>query len=74
VPTGVMDRWSSELSVRFGVARQHVSLPDAHQSTDGLRVLIRPIQSGRSYDLDGGADAPLALAIVKGFILMKIPD
>jgi 3-oxoacyl-[acyl-carrier-protein] synthase II len=74
VPSGVMGSLSSELSVRFGLrGPSHVVTTGCTSSTDGFGYSIRQIQSGRlDMALSGGADAPIALGIVKGFILMKI--
>ena len=74
VPTGVMGTLSSELSVRFGLrGPSHVITTGCTSSTDGLGYAFRQIQSGRlDMALSGGADAPISLGIVKGFLLMKI--
>ena len=74
VPTGVMGTLSSELSVRFGLrGASHVVTSGCTSSTDAMGYTMRQIQSGRmDMALSGGADAPIALGIVKGFILMKI--
>ena len=74
VPTGVMGTLSSELSVRFGLrGPSHVITTGCTSSTDALGYSMRQIQSGRAdMVLSGGADAPIALGIMKGFILMKI--
>ncbi len=74
VPTGVMGTLSSELSVRFGLrGPSHVVTTGCTSSTDGFGYSVRQIQSGRlDMTLSGGADAPISLGIVKGFILMKI--
>jgi 3-oxoacyl-[acyl-carrier-protein] synthase II len=74
VPTGVMGTLSSELSVRFGLrGASHVVTTGCTSSTDAMGYALRQIQSGRlDMVLTGGADAPIALGIVKGFILMKI--
>lgn len=74
VPTGVMGTLSSELSVRFGLrGSSHVITTGCTSSTDALGYSLRQIQSGRlDMVLSGGADAPISLGIVKGFILMKI--
>jgi len=74
VPTGVMGTLSSELSVRFGLrGTSHVITTGCTSSTDALGYSLRQIQSGRlDIVLSGGADAPIALGIIKGFILMKI--
>ena len=74
IPTGVMGTLSSELSVRFGLrGASHVVTTGCTSSTDAFGYSMRQIQSGRlDVVLSGGADAPIALGIVKGFILMKI--
>jgi 3-oxoacyl-[acyl-carrier-protein] synthase II len=74
VPTGVMGSLSSELSVRFGLrGPSHVVTTGCTSSTDAFGYSVRQIQSGRlDMALSGGADAPISLGIVKGFILMKI--
>jgi 3-oxoacyl-[acyl-carrier-protein] synthase II len=74
VPTGVMGTLSSELSMRFGLrGPSHVITTGCTSSTDAMGYSLRQIQSGRiDVSLTGGADAPIALGIVKGFILMKI--
>ena len=74
VPTGVMGALSSELNVRFGLrGASHVITTGCTSSTDAFGYSLRQIQSGRlDTVLSGGADAPIALGIIKGFILMKI--
>ena len=74
IPTGVMGTLSSDLSVRFGLlGASHVVTTGCTSSTDAFGYSLRQIQSGRlDIVLTGGADAPIALGIVKGFILMKI--
>jgi 3-oxoacyl-[acyl-carrier-protein] synthase II len=74
VPTGVMGTLSSELSVRFGLrGTSHVITTGCTSSTDAFGYAMRQIQSDRlDMVLSGGADAPIALGIIKGFILMKI--
>jgi 3-oxoacyl-[acyl-carrier-protein] synthase II len=74
VPTGVMGTLSSELNVRFGLrGPSHVVTTGCTSSTDAFGYSLRQIQSGRlDMALSGGADAPIALGIVKGFLLMKI--
>jgi len=74
IPTGVMGTLSSELNVRFGLrGASHVITTGCTSSTDALAYAFRQIQSGRlDLVLSGGADAPVSLGIVKGFILMKI--
>jgi 3-oxoacyl-[acyl-carrier-protein] synthase II len=74
VPTGVMGTLSGDVSIRFGLrGPSHVVTTGCTSSTDALGYSLRQIQSGRlDMVLSGGADAPIALGIVKGFILMKI--
>jgi 3-oxoacyl-[acyl-carrier-protein] synthase II len=74
VPTGVMGTFSSDVSIRFGLrGPSHVVTTGCTSSTDALGYSVRQIQSGRAdCILAGGADAPIALGIIKGFILMKI--
>jgi len=74
IPTGVMGTLSSELSVRLGLrGSSHVITTGCTSSTDAFGYSMRQIQSGRlDMVLSGGADAPISLGIMKGFILMKI--
>jgi 3-oxoacyl-[acyl-carrier-protein] synthase II len=74
VPTGVMGTLSSDVSIRFGLrGPSHIVTTGCTSSTDALGYSLRQIQTGRlDAVLTGGADAPIALGIVKGFILMKI--
>jgi 3-oxoacyl-[acyl-carrier-protein] synthase II len=74
VPTTVMGTLSSDLSIRFGLrGPSHVITTGCTSSTDALAYAMRQIQLGRAdLVLSGGADSPIALGIVKGFILMKI--
>ncbi|HEX3741777.1 MAG TPA: beta-ketoacyl-[acyl-carrier-protein] synthase family protein [Terriglobales bacterium] len=74
VPTGVMGGISSELSVRFGLrGPSHVITSGCTSSTDAMAYAVRQIQFGRAdMVLTGGADAPISLGTVKGFILMRI--
>ena len=74
IPTGVMGSLSSELSTRLGLrGPSHVITSGCTSSTDAFGYSLRQIQSGRlDMVLSGGADAPISLGIVKGFILMKI--
>src|SRR5580692_7777520 len=74
VPTGVMGTFSSDLSIRFGLrGPSQVITTGCTSSTDAMGYSVRQIQSGRAdCILAGGADAPIALGIMKGFILMKI--
>jgi len=74
VPTGVMGSLSSELSVRFSLrGASHVITSGCTSSTDAMAYAMRQIESGRlDWVLAGGADAPISLGTVKGFILMGI--
>ena len=74
VPTGVMGTFSSDVGMRFGFrGPSHVVTTGCTSSTDALGYSLRQIQSGAVHTvLTGGADAPISLGIVKGFILMKI--
>jgi len=74
VPSGVMGGISSELNVRFGLrGPSHVITTGCTSSTDAIAYAVRQIQSGRvDMVLTGGADAPISLGTVKGFILMRI--
>ena len=74
VPSGVMGGLSSELNVRFGLrGPSHVITTGCTSSTDAMAYAVRQIQSGRvDMVLTGGADAPISLGTVKGFILMRI--
>jgi 3-oxoacyl-[acyl-carrier-protein] synthase II len=74
VPTGVMGTLSSDVSIRFGLrGPSHVVSTGCTSSTDAMGYAAQQIQNRRAdLVLTGGADAPIALGIVKGFILMKI--
>jgi 3-oxoacyl-[acyl-carrier-protein] synthase II len=74
VPSTVMGGISSELNVRFGLrGPSHVITTGCTSSTDAMAYAVRQIQSERlDIVLTGGADAPISLGTVKGFILMRI--
>jgi 3-oxoacyl-[acyl-carrier-protein] synthase II len=74
IPTGVMGSISSELNVRFNLrGPSHVITTGCTSSTDAMAYAMRQIESGRlDTVLTGGADAPISLGTVRGFILMKI--
>ena len=74
VPSAVMGGISSELNVRFGLrGPSHVITTGCTSSTDAMAYAVRQIQSERlDMVLTGGADAPISLGTVKGFILMRI--
>ncbi len=74
IPSGTMGTLSSEISMRFGLrGLSHVVTSGCTSSTDALGYALRQIQAGvLPVVLAGGADAPLAFGILKGFTLMKI--
>jgi len=74
VPTGVMGTLSSDVSIRFDLrGMSHVVSTGCTSSTDAMGYSLRQIQCGAlDAVLTGGADAPIALGIVKGLILMRI--
>jgi 3-oxoacyl-[acyl-carrier-protein] synthase II len=74
VPTGVMGSISSDINVRFGLrGPSHVVTTGCTSSTDAMAYAMRQIESGRlDWVLTGGADAPISLGTVRGFILMRI--
>ena len=74
IPTGVMGSLSSELNVRFALkGPSHVITTGCTSSTDAMAYSMRQIESGRlDWVLTGGADAPISLGTVRGFILMGI--
>jgi 3-oxoacyl-[acyl-carrier-protein] synthase II len=74
IPSGTMGTLSSEISMRFGFrGMSHVVTTGCTSSTDALAHAMRQVQLGaQPIMLAGGADAPLAFGIMKGFTLMKI--
>ena len=74
IPNGTMGTLSSEISMRFGFrGPSHVVTTGCTSSTDALGYALMQIRGGRAPLLVvGGADAPLAPGIVKGFTLMHI--
>jgi len=74
IPSGVMGSLSSELNVRFALkGPSHVITTGCTSSTDAMAYSMRQIESGRlDWVLTGGADAPISLGTVRGFILMGI--
>jgi 3-oxoacyl-[acyl-carrier-protein] synthase II len=65
---------ASEISMKFGFrGSSHVITTGCTSSTDALGYALRSIRYGEMDTMVvGGADAPISLGIVKGFILMKI--
>jgi 3-oxoacyl-[acyl-carrier-protein] synthase II len=74
IPSGTMGTLSSEISMRFGFrGLSHVVTTGCTSSTDALGYSMRNIQAGvLPMILAGGADAPIAFGIMKGFSLMRI--
>src|SRR5207245_5554617 len=72
--TAVVGTSSIDVSIRSGLRGPSQMVTTAcTSSTDAMGYSMRLIQSGRADTvLTGGADAPIALGIMKGFILMKI--
>ncbi len=74
IPSGTMGTMSSEISMRFGFrGLSHVVTTGCTSSTDAIAYAAEKIRSGSiERVLVGGVDAPLALGILKGFLLMRI--
>lgn len=74
IPSSTPGSLSSELSMRFDLrGPSHVLSTGCTSSTDALGHALSLIRYGRADQvLCGGADAPIAPGILKGFCLMKI--
>jgi 3-oxoacyl-[acyl-carrier-protein] synthase II len=74
IPSGTAGTLASELSMRFGLrGMSHVITTGCTSSSDALGYALRQIQHGYlPMMLAGGADAPIAPGIMKGFTLMRI--
>ena len=74
IPSGTMGTLSSEISMRFGFrGLSHVVTTGCTSSTDAMGYAMRNIQAGvLPMIVAGGADAPIAFGIMKGFSLMRI--
>jgi 3-oxoacyl-[acyl-carrier-protein] synthase II len=74
IPSGTMGTISSEISMRFGFrGPSHVVTTGCTSSTDAFGYALMNIRLGTvPMMLVGGADAPIAPGIMKGFTLMKI--
>jgi 3-oxoacyl-[acyl-carrier-protein] synthase II len=74
IPSGTMGTMSSEVSMRFGFrGLSHVVTTGCTSSTDALGYALDKIRAGSiPRVLVGGVDSPIALGIVKGFLLMRI--
>lgn len=74
IPSGTMGTMSSEISMRFGFRGfSHVVTTGCTSSTDAMGYALEKIRAASiPRVLVGGVDAPIALGIVKGFLLMRI--
>ncbi|MBI2687139.1 MAG: beta-ketoacyl-[acyl-carrier-protein] synthase family protein [Acidobacteria bacterium] len=74
IPTSTIGTLASEVSMYFGLrGLSHIVSTGCTSSTDALGYAMRAIQTGMiDCVVAGGADAPLAPLIVRGFQLMRI--
>ncbi len=74
IPTSTIGTLASEVSMHFGLrGMSHVVSTGCTSSTDAIGYAMRNIQAGMIDCLvAGGADAPLAPLILRGFQLMRI--
>lgn len=74
IPTSTIGTLASEVSMYFGLrGYSHIVSTGCTSSTDAMGYAMRMIQSGMvDCVLAGGADAPLAPLILRGFQLMRI--
>jgi 3-oxoacyl-[acyl-carrier-protein] synthase II len=74
IPTSTIGTLASEVSMRFGLRGfSHVISTGCTSSTDALGYAFRSIQAGVIDTMvAGGADAPIAPLILRGFLLMRI--
>ncbi|HWE38585.1 MAG TPA: beta-ketoacyl-[acyl-carrier-protein] synthase family protein [Isosphaeraceae bacterium] len=74
VPAGTHGNLSSEISIRLGLrGPSHVISTGCTSSTDAIGYAFRRVQHGESrLVLVGGADAPIAPAVLMGFDVMGI--
>ncbi len=74
IPTSTIGTLASEVSMYFGLRGfSHIVSTGCTSSTDALGYSLRMIQSGMiDCVVAGGADAPLAPLILRGFQLMRI--
>jgi 3-oxoacyl-[acyl-carrier-protein] synthase II len=74
VPAGTPGNIASEISIQLGLrGPSHVISTGCTSSTDALGYALRRIRYGESpLVLAGGADAPIAPAILLGFDVMRI--
>ncbi|MFN0101633.1 MAG: beta-ketoacyl-[acyl-carrier-protein] synthase family protein [Bryobacteraceae bacterium] len=74
IPTSTIGTLASEVSMYFGLrGLSHIVSTGCTSSTDALGYAMRMIQAGMiDCVVAGGADAPLAPLILRGFQLMRI--
>jgi 3-oxoacyl-[acyl-carrier-protein] synthase II len=74
VPTSTIGTLASEVSMRFGFrGLSHVISTGCTSSTDAIGYAFRTIQAGGlDVMIAGGADAPIAPLILRGFMAMRI--
>ncbi len=74
VPSSTIGTLASEISMRFGFRGfSHVISTGCTSSTDAIGYAVRQIQAGAlDCVVAGGADAPIAPLILRGFIAMRI--
>lgn len=74
VPSSTIGTLASEVSMRFGLrGLSHVVSTGCTSSTDAIGYAARQIQLGvLDHVIAGGADAPIAPLIMRGFIAMRI--
>jgi 3-oxoacyl-[acyl-carrier-protein] synthase II len=74
IPAGTHGNLSSEISIRLGLrGPSHVISTGCTSSTDAIGYAFRRVQYGESpLVLAGGADAPIAPAVLMGFDVMGI--
>ena len=74
VPSSTIGTLASEISMRFGFrGLSHVVSTGCASSTDAMAYAMRNIQAGvLDTIVAGGADAPIAPLILRGFLAMRI--
>ncbi|MEO8028843.1 MAG: beta-ketoacyl-[acyl-carrier-protein] synthase family protein [Bryobacteraceae bacterium] len=74
VPTSTIGTLASEISMRFGLrGLSHVVSTGCTSSTDAIGYAARLIRTGEMDTMvAGGADAPIAPLILRGFLAMRI--
>lgn len=74
VPSSTIGTVASEISMRFGFRGfSHVVSTGCTSSTDAIGYALRQIQAGAiDCVVVGGADAPIAPLILRGFLAMRI--